>query len=186
MTEAASDPSPSARYGTVTRSLHWLMAAAILAQFIVGYSLDGSSGRGRGRGRGRGEGSGQGRGRGRGGDLEVFGDDTLLTVHVVLGVTILTLAVVRLVWRWHTDLPPWAPTLSPGERVVAHWTERALYLAMFAIPITGLAMVVTGEDDLVGFHVAAHLLFFAAIAAHVGLVLKHQLIDRDHLVRRML
>jgi cytochrome b561 len=28
--------------------------------------------------------------------------------------------------------------------------------------------------------------FFVAIALHVGLVLKHQLIDRDRLLRRML
>jgi cytochrome b561 len=186
MAGAATDTSASVRYGTATRTIHWSMAVAILAQFIVGYSLDGASGRGRGRGRGRGEGSGQGRGRGRGGDIEVFGDDTLLTVHVVLGLTILVLAIARVVWRWRSDLPPWAPTLSARERVIAHWTERALYVTMFAIPITGLAMVVTGDDDLVGFHVAAHLLFFVAISAHLGLVLKHQLIDRDHLVRRML
>ncbi|MPY92613.1 MAG: hypothetical protein GEV08_05940 [Acidimicrobiia bacterium] len=57
----------------------------------------------RGRGRGRGRGGGPGRGRGRGGDdLVVFGDDGLLTAHVVLGVTIIVLAAVRLYWRRRT------------------------------------------------------------------------------------
>uniref|UniRef100_UPI00156590A5 cytochrome b n=1 Tax=Ilumatobacter nonamiensis TaxID=467093 RepID=UPI00156590A5 len=84
-------------YGLVTRTLHWLIALAILAQFVIGYTMD-AGGRGRGRGRGRGGESGRGRGRG-GDDYDLFGDDTLLTVHVVLGLTILTLAVVRLVWR---------------------------------------------------------------------------------------
>lgn len=168
--------------GRASRTLHWLVATAIAAQFVIGYLMDpGGSGRGRGRGR-----SGEsGRGRGRGGEYDVFGDDTLFTVHVVLGVTILTLAVIRVVWRLTTPLPPWATTLSRRERTIAHWTERALYASMFLIPLSGLWMVVTDDDDLVGVHIAAHIVFFVAITAHLGLVLKHQLIDRDHLIRRM-
>ena len=170
-------------YGPVTRTLHWLTVAALVAQFIVGYSLDvDSSGRGRGRGRG-GE---SGRGRGRGGDdLDVFGDNRLLTVHVLLGVTILVLATVRLFWRRRTTLPPWAPGLSAAERTLAHWTERVLYVVLFAMPLSGLWLVLV-NDDAVAIHVTSHIAFFVAVAAHVGLVLKHQLINRDHLLRRML
>jgi len=112
-------------YGRVTKTLHWLTVAAVAAQFTVGYSLDVDGGRGRGRGRG-GE---SGRGRGRGGDgVDVFGDDTLLTVHVALGVSILVLATIRLVWRRRTTLPPWAGGLSLFERRLAHRTEQALYI----------------------------------------------------------
>ena len=172
-------------YGWVTKVLHWSVAVAIGAQFVVGYVMDaGSSGRGRGRGRGRSGESGRGRGRGRGGEYDVFGDDELLTVHVVLGLVIITLALVRLVWRATTPLPPWAETLSPFERTLAHWTERALYLLMFAVPGTGVALVLSG-DDLLAVHVASHVAFFVAFALHVGLVVKHQLVDRDHLVGRM-
>lgn len=177
-------------YGVVTRTLHWAVALAIAAQFVVGYVMDADdSGRGRGRGRGRGGESGRGRGRGRGGDggdYDLLGDDALLTLHVALGVTILVLAAVRLVWRLTTPLPDWAPTLSAGERRLAHWTERVLYVLMFAIPITGLVLVVADDDDLLGVHVAAHIAFVVAIACHVGLVVKHQLVDRDRLLRRML
>ncbi|WP_275593114.1 hypothetical protein [Streptomyces deccanensis] len=35
-------------------------------------------------------------------------------------------------------------------------------------------------------HIAAQVVLHAAFAAHVGLVLKHQLVDRDHLLGRML
>jgi cytochrome b561 len=166
----------------VTRTLHWLTVTALLAQFVIGYTMD-AGGRGRGRGRGRGEGSG--RGRGRGGDLEVFGDDALLTAHVLLGVSILLLAIVRVLWRRRSTLPPWAPGLSPAERTLAHWTERTLYVLLFAIPATGLWLVLV-SDDALPVHVASHVAFFVALAAHVGLVLKHQLIDRDRLLRRML
>jgi cytochrome b561 len=41
------------------------------------------------------------------------------------------------------------------------------------------------SDDAVGVHVASHIAFYVALAAHVGLVLKHQVIDRDRLLRRM-
>jgi cytochrome b561 len=183
-TDASTAPAQRRQpaYGRVTRVLHWLTVAALAAQFTLGYTLDaGGSGRGRGRGRG-GE---SGRGRGRGGDLEVFGDDPLLTAHVVVGVTILLLAVLRLSWRHHTSLPPWAEGLSSTERTIAHWTERSLYLLLFVIPLTGLWLVLISEDALAP-HVASHIAFFVAVALHLGLVLKHQLINRDGLLRRML
>jgi cytochrome b561 len=169
-------------YGLVTKTLHWLVAGAMAAQFTVGYLLDSGGGQGRGRGRG-GE---SGRGRGRGGEIDAFGDDTLLTVHVVLGITILTLAVVRLVWRRTTPLPPWAPTLAKAERTLTHRTENALYALMFLIPITGLLMVIARDDGLLPAHIATHIAFFVVITAHVGLVAKHQLINRDRLLNRML
>jgi cytochrome b561 len=60
-----------------------------------------------------------------------------------------------------------------------------LYLLLFVVPLTGLWLVVV-SDDAVALHVAGHIAFFVALALHVGLVLKHQLIDRDRLLRRML
>jgi cytochrome b561 len=169
-------------YGLVTKTLHWLVVAAMATQFVVGYLLE-VGGQGRGRGRGRGVESG--RGRGGGGDLDPFGDDPLLTLHVVLGLTILALAVGRLTWRLTTPLPPWAPTLSADERRLAHWTENALYALMFIIPATGLWLVLV-DDGAVPLHVASHIAFFVVIAFHLGLVAKHELVDRDRLLRRML
>jgi cytochrome b561 len=81
------------------------------------------------------EGASPGRGRGRGGEIDVFGDDNL-AVHVVLGLTILGLAAVRLLWRRTTPSPPWAPTLSARERTLTRWTERILYPLMFLIACT--------------------------------------------------
>jgi cytochrome b561 len=176
-------------YGRTAKVLHWATVTALAAQFMVGYLMDADdSGRGRGRGR-----SGEsGRGRGRGGDDETYavsdhlaawpGD--LLAWHVVLGVTVLVLAVARLVWRRTHGLPPWAETLSPGERRLATWTERSLLALLVAVPASGLALLALG-DDLVALHVASHVAFFLALTAHVGLVLKHQVVDRDRLLRRM-
>ena len=176
-----------AGYGLVTLVLHWLTVALLLAQFTVGYLLaggDDSGGHGRGRGRGGdsgGSGHGSGHGRGRGGD-DLDLDSPLLRLHVALGLTILVLAVLRVVWRRVGGLPPWAPTLGRGAQRFATLTERALIVLLFAIPITGLT-VLLGEDDLLVLHVATHVAFFVTLAAHVGFVLSRRLLPRMLVVR---
>jgi cytochrome b561 len=182
-----TDASPVQRraYGAVARTLHWGTLAALVAQFTIGYVMHGDDDSGHGRGRGQGEGSGHGRGRGGDDDTALGGGWSLLHTHVTLGLFILLLAVVRVAWRRASGLPQWAETLSPGERRLATVTERTLLTTLFVIPLTGIALVL-GDDDLLPLHVAAHVTFFAALATHVGLVLKHQLVDRDRLLARML
>lgn len=182
-------PQQAPGYGLVARLLHWVVFAALLAQFVVGYAIE------------------------RADDvLTWLGDgwlggqeDRLVLVHAALGVAILVLAAVRLAWRRFAGLPAWAQGLSPFERRLAHRVEQVLYAGMFLIPLTGLALLLlagedwelTGreweapaelfDDDLaLGAHVATHIGFLAALALHVGLVLKHQFLDRDGLLRRML
>jgi cytochrome b561 len=179
-------------YGAVTKTLHWATVVALVAQLVVGYLLDDESGRGRGRGRGRGGESGQG--RGRGGDTDdgalaglLDGElVTLLAVHVALGLTILVVTLARLVWRRLTPLPPWAPGLSAAERRLAHGTELALYGSLLVMPATGVVLLLSDDDDLLWLHVTSHVVFFGALALHLALVLKHQLVDRDRLLNRML
>jgi cytochrome b561 len=110
---------------------------------------------------------------------------TLPEVHVLLGLLVLALAASRVVWRRTAGLPPWAEGLSESERTLAHWTEKALLALLFMMPLSGLLLVLVSYD-LLPLHIAAHIGFFVAIAAHLGLVLKHQLVDRDRLVSRML
>jgi cytochrome b561 len=176
-------------YGSVFKFLHWTMFLALGAQFVVGYAMD--------RGEFLLEWAVE---RWLGGE-----EEALLPVHVALGLLILTLALIRVTWRRRAGLPPWAEGLSPAERRLAHATERLLYWLMFLIPLTGLALVLFSGEDwdlrrgewrapwdwadddlLLAGHVATHVVFFGALAAHVGLVLKHQLVDRDGLLRRML
>lgn len=157
-------------YGMVTKSLHWLTVLAITAQFVVGYAMAGDDDSGHGRGRGRGEGSGHGRGGGEDADPD------LLKVHVALGLTILAVAVLRVLWR-RTGLPPWDPRLTRTDQRLVHATETALLTLLFVVPLTGLALVL-GDDDLLPLHVAAHIAFFVALAAHLAMVLCNRLLPR--------
>jgi cytochrome b561 len=168
----------AAGYGWASKLLHWLTVVVIGAQFAVGVTMDaGDSGRGRGRGRG-GE---SGRGRGRGGEESYLDDpETLLRLHVVLGLSILLLAVGRVAWRRIAGLPPWSDHLSERQRRRAHWTERALLASLFAIPGTGLVLVGVGDDSVLPLHLAAHAVFLVALAAHLTTNL------RPVILRRML
>ena len=162
-------------YRSSQKVLHWLTVLALAAQLAIGYLMDADDS-GRGRGRGRGGDSG----RGRGGDSSGYLDDpdVFVRVHVALGVTILALAVARVVWRRVVGLPPWAEQLTSGQRRLATWTERVLLTTLFVIPLSGLALVASGDDDLVWLHVAGHVVFFVALLAHLGLVVGRGLLPR--------
>jgi cytochrome b561 len=164
-------------YGWASKSLHWLTVLAIAAQFVVGYAMDvDDSGRGRGRGRGR---SGES-GRGRGGEDSSYLDDpeTLLKVHIVLGLAIIGLGIVRVLWRRGAGLPPWSEHLSEGQRRLAHWTERALLSLLFVVPASGLVLVLSGDDDLLLLHLGAHIAFFVALTAHLSTNLRPRILAR--------
>lgn len=177
-------------YGVVTKLVHWATVVLLTAQFSVGYALTGADW-----------------------PLEWavdrwFGGDEegLLWVHVGIGVALLLVAAFRTLWRVATPLPPWAEALSAGERRLASTVERVLYWLLWLIPLSGLALLLlTGEDWEVGrdrewqpplelvdddallsVHIATHVTFFVALAVHVGLVLRHTVVSRDGLLRRML
>jgi cytochrome b561 len=171
-------------YGGVTKALHWTTVSALLGQFLVGLSMDWDDEGGHGSGHGRGsEGSGHSREDGYALFQDGFG---LPELHVLLGATVLALGVTRVLWRRVGGLPPWAPALSATERRVEGLVEKALLTALFAVPLTGLGLLLSGEDDLLPLHVAAQLLLLTALAVHLGLVARHTLVRRDRLLSRML
>jgi len=75
-------------------------------------------------------------------------------------------------------LPPWAEALTPTERRLATWTERTLLVLLFVIPLSGVTVLVGGDDDLLAVHVAAHVTFFVVLAGHVALVVRRRLVGR--------
>lgn len=197
-------------YATTTKVLHWATVVVLLAQLLVGYTMDVEDDPAKAareahaeRLEERADRAGsesreeeleeradalknvEGPEGGAAVDRVLGGDEPLLSLHVGLGLTVVLLALVRLVRRRVVELPPWAETLTETERRVAHRTEQALYLTLVVMPLSGIGVLLV-DHDLLPVHIASHVLFFVALAAHVGLVLKHQLVDRDRLLRRML
>jgi cytochrome b561 len=94
------------------------------------------------------------------------------------------------------------------ERKLVHRAEQVLYAAMFAMPISGFLYVMAGgygvklfgalqlpnpigEWQLLALaarwtHIASSYALLAALALHLGIVLRHQLLLKDGLLYRML
>ena len=105
--------------------------------------------------------------------------------HVILGITVMALGLVRLVWRRATPLPPWAAHLSAAERTFESWLEKALLGLLLVVPGSGLLLVL-GGGDLLPLHIAAQVALIVTVALHLGLVLKHTIVRRHGHLSRML
>jgi cytochrome b561 len=63
-----------------------------------------------------------------------------LAIHMILGITVLVLLLIRLVVRWRTPHPGWATAGNAFLDLVGKWTHVGLYFFAFAVTITGLVL----------------------------------------------
>lgn len=107
-------------------------------------------------------------------------------VHVVVGLTILALAILRLVVRIRRGAPeahasnPWLVNLSGA---VAHWL---LYGFIFLMPITGAIAWFTGLEFSAELHELGRLILIPLIGAHVLGAFAEHYVFRTNSLRRML
>lgn len=130
--------------------------------------------------------------------------------HKAIGITVLLLTVLRIVWRVAKKPPPLVETLKAWEAALSRVVHALFYFLMLALPLSGWAMSssfnkgkgvsVFGIFDMpalpVDFekstaemyyemHEVLATLMLALIVLHVGGALKHQFIDKDGTMRRM-
>ncbi len=168
-----------AQFALLSRILHWVMAAMILAMLFIGVAMVASLGN----------------------------YQRLVAIHRPLGILILIFAVIRLINRKLTQLPPFLPTMSPRGRWFVVMSEKLLYTLMFALPLVGWGMLSAGHYPIVMFgpvhlppilpanpmlyailrktHTLLAYLLFVTFLAHLGMVLFHTLVVRDGLLNRM-
>ena len=172
-------PAPRRQFALQSRILHWLMAVMLLTMLAIGVSMVASLGN----------------------------YHALVAIHRPLGIAILILAIIRLVNRFSTTLPPFPPTMSSRERWIASNSERLFYALMITLPLIGWGMLSAGHYPIVMFgsvhlppilpanptlfailrkaHTILAYLLFLTFLAHVAAVLFHTLIIRDRLLDRM-
>jgi len=129
-------------------------------------------------------------------------------LHKSIGAVILFIAALRLLWRLFNAAPP-LPAEMPGwQKGIAHATHWLLYVAFFAVPLTGWMMSsafgrsvsvfgfftlpdLVGPDKAFGERMDnLHMIFAFSLAAlvliHVGAALQHFFVMRDDILARML
>ena len=170
------------RYTAVAQSFHWVIAALIVTQFILGWTAA---------------------------DLPPgMHKLALLARHKSFGMTVLMLAVLRLLWRMRNPPPPLPAGMRPLERVLARITHVAFYVLLFAMPVTGWMMssaknysvswfglftwpdlIAKNEaafDALKATHDYLGDALFAVAVLHVLAALKHHFWNKDDVLLRML
>lgn len=174
-------------YGALTKWLHWLIAALFAFQYVAAHIMTRM---------------------GPDGSALGVGQNTYYNWHKSIGLVALALAVARIVNRRTGELPPWAPTLNDTERAFIHRAEQVLYAGMLMMPVSGFFYVMAGGYGVKLFgawdlpnpigavswlaslakwvHIAGGWIIVVALAGHIGLVLRHQFMLRDGLLRRML
>lgn len=177
----------AAGYGALTKALHWTAAALFAAQLLSGPVMVRLE---------------------EGGSALGLGQDALFNWHKTLGLVALGIAVARLLARRAGELPAWADCLTEGERRAIPRLETALYAAMFVMPISGLGFVMAGGYGVrfaglwelprpaaawplaaglaQAVHLGCALVLAGALAWHLGIVLRHTVLRREGLLRRML
>jgi cytochrome b561 len=170
------------RYDAIAISLHWLIAFLIIFMVVFG------------------------------GDLmnRRQPDPFNASVHASIGASILILSLVRLLWRMTNPSPPLPATMRPWEITFSKTTHVIFYVMMIGLPVSGWLAF---SDTLVkhpafagtnffgllpvvqvpsatglpfaGIHSLGSNFMIALILLHVLAALKHQFIDKDDLLRRM-
>jgi cytochrome b561 len=174
-------------YGLVTKSLHWLTVLVVVAQLVVGYTMESDVDR---EGFDRREDACEATTNSESAEAEeerceervdreedAAKDEARPSdLHVALGVAILVLAGLRVLWRAWTPLPPWSPRYGSLGRTLQHWLEKAMLALLFLVPVSGF--LVDRAGAALALHVAGHIAFYVVVAAHVALQLAHRHVRR--------
>lgn len=169
-------------YGTGAKSLHWVTAALVGSQFLIGWIMPGLQ--------------------------RVTQAQGLVSLHFSLGLLILMVTAVRLLWRLAHGVPAFEVNLPIWQQRAADVLHATLYVLLaalvfsgwayasshgIAVTFFGLAMVpalfVKGSaiGQVIGnLHSAITWVLLGALGLHVAAALAHSLIWRDRVMSRML
>ena len=169
-------------YTGTAKALHWTIVALLIVQFIAAWTMP-----------------------------DIKRDtkpDTLINLHISVGVLILFVAVLRLTWRAGHPEPPPEDGLPPWQVQSARAVHWLLYALLFVLPILGwlnaswrgfpvimfgleLAKLLATRTSGWGWTGDVHALLatyglLTLVGLHVAAALYHYFIRRDGVLQRML
>jgi cytochrome b561 len=173
------------RYGLVAQLLHWSIVILIITQVVLAQRAEMAEEA-----------------------HTLLAQAKILTTHKSVGMTILLLAILRLLWRLTNTVPaPVAGTKAWQERLASlmHWL---LYVLIFLTPVAGWLMssaknypvsyfglftwpnLVAPDEKLFDLFKETHEVLAGTMISlailHALAALKHHFYDKDNVLRRML
>ncbi|GAA0654957.1 cytochrome b [Brevundimonas lenta] len=173
---------PRNRYSAVSLTLHWVIAAMVIGQVLLIMAHDATEGP---------------------------ASREFVNLHKSVGLTILVLTLARIGWRLANPAPPLPDHIKPWAKILARTTHVGFYVMLLAMPLVGwAASSAAGRDilwfgllqwpllpigggrdmarDLMDVHSLGAKVVYILIFLHVAGALKHQFVDRDNVLHRML
>lgn len=179
-------PAKSHRYTGTAIALHWILGLSLIGLLVFGWYMTGLP----------------------------FSPTKLKYInwHKWAGISLLLLSALRLLWRLTHRAPALPEQMAAGmprwQHLAHHGVHYLLYALFFAVPLLGWAYSSAAGFPIVWFgalplpdllspnaelaqalkpwHQIAAYSLAALIAVHIAAALKHQLLDRDGLLQRML
>jgi len=170
----------TARYNSMARALHWVIALLVIGNLAGGLLHDALE--------------------------DVI---NLMPLHKASGMTVLALSLVRIAWRltWTAPRPP--SSMSGLEIAGAKAVHALFYGLMLAMPLTGWIMSSAGKYPLTWFglfdipklpvtretplydlghegHEILGWVFIVLALLHIAAALRHHLLLKDNVLRRMM
>ncbi len=169
-------------YGAVAQLFHWTIVLGIVLQFVWAWRID---------------------------NVESIRLEYQLVIqHKSIGMTVLLLAVLRLLWRAF-NRPPSLPGDPPTwERAAAAFTHWALYGLIIALPLSGwiyssaagygaeffglldipdlVGSSESLEEDFRQIHRWLGYALLAVAGIHLAAALHHHFVRKDNVLKRML
>jgi cytochrome b561 len=168
-------------WGAVTQVLHWLVVLAVLCQLTLGFVLGSLSS-----------------------EAPLWAQ--LFPLHTTLGLSILSLMVLRLLWRVANPVPELPDTLAPWQKMLARANHWLFYVLLIGLPIGGYLLVSAHGSPIPFFgaqlpaaipeseslqsrigtlHATGAFVLIALMLLHVAAALRHAWLLKDGVLRRM-
>ena len=171
------------RYGLVARGFHWMVAVLVIGLLWLGWYMV---------------------------DVGYYGRwyNTSLVWHKSLGMLALLTAGLQVCWSIGSRRPVPVTSMAAWERVGARLMRVVLFTLVVTVPVTGYIISTSAgagisvfgwfevpallpgnevmRDLAVDLHYYLAYIMLVLVLVHVAAALKHQLIDRDGVLRRMI
>ncbi|GAB4166612.1 MAG: cytochrome b [Rickettsiaceae bacterium] len=168
-------------YGLIARMFHWLIAIAIISLLIVGFNMTGMAQSPE--------------------KFELYG------MHKASGMIVLTLVIMRILWRFSNKIVQLPADLPYAMKLGARAGHFLLYVFMLAMPISGAMMSLFSGFDIAIFnfftipafeknlglakffhtlHGTVAWCFVVVIVLHICAAFYHHFIRKDNVLMRII